>query len=332
VIVRDFGELTETEAARWQRLYERSGCRIQQSPSYAAALHDSGERVLVALTGDVLAVLTVEENLATMACGDIPVLASGVPTPEQAAAMIRGVRRLTGLSVYAPLVDAPYAAMAALMPTRIWGRSPNSTIDWASDGADMLARARSRGGSQVDRKRRLIERDGLVLDPSGIGITAVREMLDIDDRSWKAAAGQGLRQRGRQAAFYSALVMRGAVTVSFLRHNGTPVAFRIDARVAGRLMCLKWSYDQAYARYSPGVFLLTTGLVAEWSGRGIRTVDLCGGPDRMKELIYSDQSPRIDAWYGDSKMGRDLEEERLTFDARLSAALQEGRGLRHVFG
>ena len=331
MIVRDLSELTDAEVASWRDAFGESGCRIQQSPDYARALQRSGEQVGVALGDNLFTVFTVASKVATIVCADVPVLSPAPPTPAELALMIREVRRLTGLSVYMPLVDASCRALAELAPVRLWDRPPNSLIDWADDGAGLLARVRMRGGSQLDRKHRMIERDGFALDLARLGENAGRDVLAVDDRSWKAAAGQSLRQRGRQAALYSCLIELRAVSVSFLRHNETAVAFRVDAQVADRLMCLKWSYDQAYARYSPGMYLLTTGLIAGWARRGIRTIDLCGSPDHLKDLICSGRAPRIDVWYGEADAGRHLEQERLAFDSRLRVILQAGRGLRHAY-
>lgn len=331
MIARSLAELSNDEVMSWRDAFHKSGCRIQQSPCYALALQRSGEQVGVAHGDGLMAVFTVADKVATVVCADIPVLSSALAPPDQVALMLREIRRLTGLSVYMPLVDASYRALAELAPVRLWARPPNSVIDWADDGAGLLERARIRGGSQIDRKRRLIERDGLILCSSLSAESTEREVLAVDDRSWKAAAGQSLRQRGRQAALYAALIGLQVASVTFLRHNGTAVAFRIDAQIASRLMCLKWSYDQAYARYSPGTYLLTTGLIAGWAGRGIRTVDLCGSPDHLKDLIYSHRVPRIDVWYGDGSAGRELEQERLAFDARLRANAQAGKGLRHAY-
>jgi hypothetical protein len=331
VNVHALADLTAAELRGWQALYAAAGSRVQQSPDYAAALQHSGEDVAVAIAGDAVAVLTVAEGRATMACADIPVLSPGPANPSIVADVLTRAHQVTGLPVYMPLADPSYAMLAPLGSFRMWERSPNSVIDWSRDGDGLLGRVRERGGSQAVRKRQMIERDGLALDTGRHGEDAARDMLAVDDRSWKAAAGQGMRQRGHQAGLYSRLISQGTATVTFLRHRGEPVAFRIDARADDRLACLKWSYDQAYARYSPGAYLLTVGLLAEWTGRGITVIDLFGGPDHLKNLVYSHRVPRIDAWYGDDKAGAALEEERLAFDARLRATLQAGKGLRHAF-
>jgi hypothetical protein len=329
--VRALADLTAAELGRWQALYSAAGSRVQQSPDYAAALEHSGENVAVASAGDAVAILTVAGGRATMACADIPVLSPGPAEPAIVADVLTRVHQVTGLPVYMPLTDPSYAVLAALGPFRTWERSPNSVIDWSRDGADLLGRVRERGGSQSARKRQMIERDGLVLDIGRHGEDAAWDMLAVDDRSWKAAAGQGMRQRGHQAGLYSRLISQGTASVTFLRHRGTQVAFRVDVRAGNRLACLKWSYDQMYARYSPGAYLLTVGLLAEWTGCGITTIDLFGGPDHLKNLIYSHHVPRIDAWYGDDMAGAALEQERLAFDARLRATLQAGKGLRHAY-
>ena len=329
--VRALADLTAAELEEWHALYAAAGSRVQQSPDYAAALEHAGEDVAVVIGGDAVAVLTIAGGRATMACADILVLPPGPAESAIVADVLTRVHQVTGLPVYMPLADPSYAVLAALGSFRTWERSPNSIIDWSRDGADLLERVRERGGSQAARKQQIIERDGLALDTARHGKDAARDMLAVDDRSWKARAGQGMRQRGHQAGLYSRLISQGTATVTFLRHQGAPVAFRIDARAGDRLTCPKWSYDQAYARYSPGAYLLTAGLLAEWTRRGITTIDLFGGPDHLKNLVYSHRVSRIDAWYGDDKGGAALEKERLAFDIHLRAILQAGKGLRYAF-
>ena len=224
--VRALADLTAAELEEWHALYAAAGSRVQQSPDYAAALEHAGEDVAVVIGGDAVAVLTIAGGRATMACADILVLPPGPAESAIVADVLTRVHQVTGLPVYMPLADPSYAVLAALGSFRTWERSPNSIIDWSRDGADLLERVRERGGSQAARKQQIIERDGLALDTARYGKDAARDMLAVDDRSWKARAGQGMRQRGHQAGLYSRLISQGTATVTFLR-PGRTVAFRI---------------------------------------------------------------------------------------------------------
>ncbi|WP_173019451.1 GNAT family N-acetyltransferase [Streptomyces alkaliphilus] len=318
---------------RWEEMYRRHGTRVQQSPAYARAVAASGRRVAVALAGDppdAIGAFALDGSICTALGGDHPLLVR-TPTPESVAAVVADVHRATRLPVYLPLVDTLYARVRAYDGFAVWERSPNSLIDWAGDGAVFRETVERRGGSHLSRKRRLVERDGLTLSAGHRGPRAADNVLRVDGRSWKAERGQGMAQRPGQERLYRRLVEDGTLTASFLLDHDRPVAFRLDARVGDRVMCLKWSHDEAYRRYSPGLYLLTEGLLREWTGCDIRTVDLHGGPDTLKDLLHSVRVPRVDLWCGDRRRGELRAEERSALDARVGRARESGRGLRHVY-
>lgn len=64
----------------------------------------------------------------------------------------------------------------------------------------------------------------------------------------------------------------------------------------------------------------------------MRVVDLHGGPDTLKDLLYSERRPWVDLWYGDAEAGSRRAAERAAFDARVAAVREGGKGLRHAFG
>lgn len=325
------GDLSSAQVRRWQDAYERIGMRVQQSPAYARAVSAAGGRVVVAMGNDVVAAFTRGAAVCSAIGSDEPLLGGIKPRTAQLVSVVTAVRWATGLPVYLPLVDDRYAEVSGHSEYVCWERPPNSVIDWTRQGRDLWDRVRRRGTSQLDRKRRLVERDGLVLDTGTSGEAAVRDMLAVDDRSWKAARGQSLRQRGNQSELYGRLVRGGTLGVTFLRSGDTPVGFRLDSRTNDRLTCLKWSYDESYRRYSPGLYLLTEGLTRQWGNCGLRVVDLFGGPDTLKDLLHTQRVPRIDVWCGDPELGAEQARDRRALDERVRQARDGGRGLRHAF-
>ncbi|MEK2472653.1 GNAT family N-acetyltransferase [Streptomyces noursei] len=326
----DLDALPGAQEDAWARAYRRHGTRLQQSPGYAHAVRAAGHRVVVALAPDGIAAFTRDGDVLTAVGDDEPLLTEH-GHPERLARLVTSVRRATGASVYLPLVAAPHAEACARAGCTTWRRPPNSLIDWSHDGADLWERALERGSSQLRRKRHLVERDGLTVRPGRSGPRAFADVLAVDDRSWKAARGQSMRQRGGQDALYGRLVDTGEITAAFLLDGERPVAFRLDARVQDRLMSLKWSYDETYRRYSPGLYLLTEGLRQEWAGRGVRTVDLHGSPDALKDLLHTERVPRADVWCGADGPGALRARERAALDARVAGAHEAGKGLRHAF-
>ncbi len=323
--------MSPDQVRRWQEMYERTGTRVHQSPAYARALNAAGTQVVVAIGSDVAAAFACYATACSAIGGDEPALSEAGPCSAKLMSVVAAVRLATGLPVYLPLVDEHYAGLAAHHGYLSWQRPPNSVIDWTSRGRDLWSRARERGTSQLDRKRRLVERDGLVLESAASGEAAVRDMLAVDDRSWKAAHGQSMRQRGNQSGLYGQLLLDGTVCATFLRDGAAPVAFRLDSRTRDRVTCLKWSYDESYRRYSPGVYLLTEGLTRTWGNHRLRVLDLFGGPDTLKDLLHTHRVPRVDVWYGNPVLGAERARDRLALDERVRRARDDGRGLRHAF-
>ncbi|MGY5309156.1 GNAT family N-acetyltransferase [Nocardia gipuzkoensis] len=312
-------------------MYDEFGIRVQQSPAYAEAACGSGDTVLVAASGSRIAAFAHSPTKCTALGGDLPMLGPEEPNTTQLVSLVSAVRRVTGLPVYLPLVDQGYAGVAGCGEFLVWHRPPNSVIDWTQQGRDLPERVRRRGTSQVDRKRRRVERDGLVLDVGRSGDEAAQDMLTVDDRSWKAARGQSMRARN-QWDLYGRLLRTGTLTATFLRDGQRPIAFRLDGRIKDRVTCVKWSYDESYRRYSPGLYLLTEGLTRQWGGTGVGLIDLFGGPDTLKDLLYTSRIPRVDVWCGDSALGDELARDRLALDSRTAQVRDDGKGLRHVFG
>lgn len=310
----------------WATLYAACGTRLQQSPDYAAALHQAGEQVVVAILGGSFCTFKSTRSWLESVTHDEPVLAGPQLTPS---ATLISLATADPPPMYFPLVSEHFAA--GLPSTcRTWVRRPNSLIDWSDDGKEVVERAVTRGSSQVRRKIRMVERDGMRVCETQDPGTAIADMLRVEERSWKAARGVDMRQRN-QAAVYAALVRQRLVTVSFLRDGrDNPVAFRLDSLVGNRLSCLKWSFDDAYRRYSPGMYLLTAGLIRRWGHEDIAVVDLYGAPDALKDMVYTQRTSRADVWCGDVDLGESVANERREFDNRADKNYLSGRGLRHA--
>lgn len=324
-------QLTDVQFARWQDEFEAHGSRIQTSPNYSIACSRSGDGIVVAMSEHhVLPLRSTPYGYASLG-SDVPVL-SDWPDMREIMTLLSDVREVTGRSVYLPLIDERWARVVRRHgSTRVWARTPNSLINWSDEGADLWSQVSARGSSQLQRKRKLVQRDGFELDSGRTGESAARDMLEIDDRSWKAYCGQSMRQRKGQADLYTHLVRTGVATVSFLRSGERPVAFRLDARAQKRVTCLKWSYDEDFKRYSPGLYLLTFGLIEQWSHSGVEVIDLFGGPDTLKDLLFTDRVARVDMWIGDDATGDELEADRYSLDDRVGQQLAAQRGLRHAY-
>ncbi len=106
---------------------------------------------------------------------------------------------------------------------------------------------------------------------------ALTRYVDVESRSWKPAAGQGIAKNARTLAFYRdllpCLASDGRASVCFLRLGDKRVAAMVDFVLGHTVWGAQKTYDKEAARLSPGNFL--EALVLErWTGRGARSYEL----------------------------------------------------------
>jgi len=83
--------------------------------------------------------------------------------------------------------------------------------------------------------------------------------LDVEARSWKRPAGQGIGKDARNRAFYRDLLPRlagqGRTSVSFLRLADRPIAALVEHSMNGVVYAAQTAFDEATAPLSPGAAL-----------------------------------------------------------------------------
>jgi hypothetical protein len=124
-------------------------------------------------------------------------------------------------------------------------------------------------------------------------------MLEIERRSWiglrtNHSASKFLAEGHRQfwKAVAGAPVLGEHVRSSLLHVGGVPVAFSLDVEAGSTKYIVANSYDEAWARYSPGKLLAYRNL-ADARGRGIGNVDWGGGDSGYKENAGAEATTEI---------------------------------------
>ncbi len=120
--------------------------------------------------------------------------------------------------------------------------------------------------------------------------------VDVEARSWKEREGTSIRRRGLEA-FYKdlcgALADQGWLWAFWLEFDGRPIAFILGAVFDGTYYLLKPSYDEEYARLSPGTCLLHW-TVRQAFGRGLSGIDFLGQTARWKREWATGERPHAD--------------------------------------
>jgi CelD/BcsL family acetyltransferase involved in cellulose biosynthesis len=324
-------EAPEDLVARWRHLYARAGVSIHQSPEYAAAIAESGALTWVVADDEAIGAFAVRDGVATSLGATRAFLAvesvtSGGVLQRACAVLAResGARLVYFPHVYAETVAAPDPSTGIAS----WARLPNPHVDCLA-GDDLWSRVRERYGSRATRQRRRAETSGLE-QRTLVGDEAADAVDRVERRTWKALAGHSMHQREDQYAVFARLLRDRQLTAAVLLDGERPVAFRIDAHIKRTVYCLKWSYDEAYRRCSPGFYLLTCGLAHDWDYRAVDRIDLFGSPDALKALVATGHTERVDfAW--PRSAATSLAAERKAHDRAAAQALRDGIGLRRLY-
>ena len=182
------------------------------------------------------------------------------------------------------------------------GLSPSPYI--SLDAADPLDWLGSTTRKSIRRYRRQLEAEGPltmeVFDEAGQMQRALDLYLEIEDRSWKRGAQQGVGKDRQSPAFFRDLLPRLAARkgalLMFLKLGERRIAGNIDFLHGTSVHSSHTTFDQAYARYSPGNLLLSVAL-PWYAEHGFRTYELwarfLGNKQRFTELARENLNLRV---------------------------------------
>jgi hypothetical protein len=243
------------------------------------------------------------------------------------------LRQLRVSHLVFPLVyrdDARTKALCSVQGTAVFGRRPSPIIDWSQNGVDIDSRLQERLGSRYRRRRRAFERRSftvLAIDDCDAAAGIVR---DVEKQSWKARCGQDMLSR-RQFSLYESLLRRQVLKATAVIDAGRPVAYRLDGFAGSVVVCVKWSYDDAYAKTSPGFYLIACDVPRRYGERSLSHIDLFGGEDTLKCVVMSGSVGRVDVVYPGDEKAPELVRDGLRLDRQVAAHLPSGRGLRYFY-
>lgn len=165
----------------------------------------------------------------------------------------------------APLL-APHVALDGDWETYLGGRSKTLRKSYGRK----LRRLQEAGALQF-----------LAEDGGGDGERVLERYLELETRSWKHAAGQGVGSKAGHAGYYRELCRRLAprdeLRCCFLNLDGQPIAAALGLLRDGRFVSLEICHDEAYDKYSPGFVLTGLELQAAFADPDCRDYDFLSG-------------------------------------------------------
>ncbi len=175
--------------------------------------------------------------------------------------------------------------------------------------------------------RREVERQGRRLDQLGAVAWTLHQSPDavaagyvdfmqVEAQSWKRSAGEVVADNPVIAGFYRdaarTFAAIGQATVAVLRIGDVPICATLVLTTPNRMLTLKTSFDERFAKYSPGSQAFKR-LIAQASGQGFKEFDFYG------KMAFSQR------WTKDERCFIDLDIQGRTIRSRLVALARAAR-------
>lgn len=230
-----------------------------------------------------------------------------------------------------PLDSLPVTTQPLIVVERGW-RAAIGEGEALGDYWDRHVRAKKR--KELRRQAaRLAELGTVAVDRLAAGADVspwVDEFLALEQRGWKGTAQSALAADPGTAAYFREVVMEaqahGQLLFLALRLDGRAIAMLVTLLDGDAAFSFKTAYDEAYARYSPGVLIQRDNLAA-LAGLGIRWADSCAAPDHpMIDSIWAQRRA-----IGTIVLALPGRRNRLIFNA-YRAALSAWRQLKRLKG
>lgn len=206
-----------------------------------------------------------------------------------------------GTLVMLPLVaDGPFrSALARVLLRRggaaeSFGTHARAMLVTRTADPDAIAHKKLK---ELRRQRRRLDEKGAEFasarDPAAIA-PALADYLMLEATGWKGQGGTAIRQNGDVLLFVqsaiAALATENRVRIDRLMRGHTPLAASITLTSGDTLWFWKIAYDEAFARYSPGV-QLTLDVTADFrADASLARVDSCATADHpMIDHLWRDR-------------------------------------------
>lgn len=155
--------------------------------------------------------------------------------------------------------------------------------------AELVARVSHNMRSQINRRRRALERRGqlaLRVNDGGAELASdLAAFFRLEASGWKGRAGTAILSSRRTQQLYerfaAGAARRGHLRLNFLELDGVPVAADLGCSFAGGSFLIKTGFDERYADLSPGLVLRAEVLRAAIE-EGNTSYHFLGGPDHYK--------------------------------------------------
>ncbi len=180
------------------------------------------------------------------------------------------------------------AAETAGRPTTILDRHERAILDRPAMADTEIAAAisRHRRREYARQMRRLGDLGPVMVESTAapdVVCARFEEFLVLEAAGWKGRRGTALASQASTAEFARDAIFRrarsGKVHVDSIRVGTRPVAILVSLIAGGTGFTWKITYDEAYARFSPGAHLMMGVVVNLFANKAVGRLDSCAAPN-----------------------------------------------------
>ena len=160
----------------------------------------------------------------------------------------------------------------------------------AGSGDEFLERAlNAKRRRELRRQRARLAEQGRLelceLSPGEDPTPWIHEFLALEAGGWKGAAGVAAALHPAERAFVEEMAarahQRGRLMMMGLRLDGRPIALKYNLLAGDGSFAFKITFDESFARYSPGVLLEVENIQRLHQMPEVRWMDSCAAPNRF---------------------------------------------------
>jgi CelD/BcsL family acetyltransferase involved in cellulose biosynthesis len=208
-----------------------------------------------------------------------------------------GVLALEWIPAGGPVADALRGALDGVR-TLTWEQFDRAALVRRAEGGYVESMLKSRRRRELRRQRSALAAElgaELVFADRAGEAAAVEEFLALEASGWKGRAGSALSV-ARHAGFFRALCARfaehGRLQLYALSAAGRTVAMKCNLVAGDGVFCFKIAYDEAFARFSPGVQVELDNVGAFHARPELAWMDSCADADNtMINRLWPDRRP-----------------------------------------
>lgn len=264
-----------------------------------------------------------------------PFIASGLPqvvghSAQAAVLAFMNARQVPFLFCALPTESAFYGLLEQAAPQlhviKRWKRAAlqitGTYEQWLTNNFDHKRR------KELKRLRARLSEQGELkfesLNHSGNLDGFVNDLLELEGKGWKGARGTAMKADAQASTLFGEICanLHRAGTLRFwsLKLNGKPIASLFGMVEGTQGWIVKIAYDEAFAKFSPGVLLVLDATAALFAEPNLKLIDSCAIPGHpMIDRIWRDRIDIADVLVAPARVSR------LRFATTVAALLGHAR-------